>query len=151
MILVGEAAVRRGDHLLARLEAAQHLDEIAVAAAELNGALGRAASAVVDDKHPIAAGVVEESAVRNHQRPRRIADRQLGLDRLAALHRLRLGTDEEKVDLELPVADLRIDLRDLKAVGLAVDVGGRRLPDGYPTEIIFIDVGLELVAAGAVD
>src|SRR5690348_521306 len=151
MILVGEAAVRGGDHLLAGLEPAQHLDEIAVAPAELDLALGGAVAALVDDEDPVAAGVVEECAVRDQQRPRRIADGQLGLDRLAALHRLRLGPDEEKVDLELPVADLRIDLRDLKAVGLAVDVGGRRLPDGYPTEIIFIDVGLELVAAGAVD
>ena len=62
-----------------------------------------------------------------------------------------LGADEQQVDLELAVADLRIDLRDLQPIGLAVDIGGRGLPDGDASEIEFVDVGLELVAAGAVD
>ena len=44
----------------------------------------------VDDEHPVAAGVVEEGAVRDQQRLRRIAERQLGLDGLAALDRGRL-------------------------------------------------------------
>ena len=61
------------------------------------------------------------------------------------------GPIEHQVDLELAVAHLRIDLRDLEPVGLAVDVGGRRLPDRDPAEIEFVDVGLQLVGAGAVD
>ena len=123
----------------------------AVAAAELDLALGRAVAALVDDEHPIAAGVVEEGAVGDQQRLGRIAERQLGLDRLAALDRRRRGAVEHQVDLELAVADLRIDLRDLEPIGLAVDVGGRGLADRDAAEIEFVDVGLELVAARAVD
>jgi hypothetical protein len=50
------------------LETAQHLDEIAVLAAELDLALGRASAAFVDDEDPVAAGVVEEGAVGDQQR-----------------------------------------------------------------------------------
>ena len=61
------------------------------------------------------------------------------------------GAVEHQVDLELAVADLRIDLGDLQPIGLAVDVGGRGLADRDAAEIEFVDIGLELVAAGAVD
>ena len=58
-----------------------------------------------------------------------IADGELRLDGLAALHRGRFRAHEQQVDLELAVADLRIDLGDFQSVGLAVDVSRRGLPD----------------------
>src|SRR5205085_3079931 len=42
-------------------------------------------------------------------------------------------------------------LGDLEPIGLAVDVRCRRLADLDPSEIEFIDVGLQLVGTGAVD
>ena len=53
--------------------------------------------------------------------------------------------------MELPVADLRIHLRDLEPVGLALEVRTRGLSDLDAAKIKFVDIGLQLVAAGAVD
>ena len=77
--------------------------------------------------------------------------RQLGLERLAALDRWRLAAEEFEVDLELAVADLRIDLGDPQSVALAAEFGGRGLADADPVEVEFVDIGLELAAPGAVD
>ena len=106
----------------------------------------------VDDEHPVAAGIVEEGAVGDQHAP------WLGSPSVSFAWMVwprwieaGAGAVEQQVDLELAVADLRIDLGDLQPVGLAVDVGGRGLPDRDPAEIEFVDVGLELVAAGAVD
>ena len=50
------------------LQPAEHLDEVGVASAELDLALGRAVAAVVDDEHPVATGIVEEGAVGDQHR-----------------------------------------------------------------------------------
>ena len=70
---------------------------------------------------------------------------------LAALQLGRLGADELEVDLEGAVLDLRIDFGDAQPVGLAADLGGGGLALGDPAEIEFVDLGDQLVAAGAVD
>src|SRR4029453_11028036 len=116
---------------------------------QLNLAAGRASAGLVDDEYPIASGIVEEGAVRDQHRPGRIAQGQLGLDRLAALHVRRLLAEEHEVHLELAVADLRINLGDAHLVGLAVNLGSGRLSDLDPAEIEFVDVSLELVAPAA--
>src|SRR5207237_4619404 len=74
-----------------------------------------------------------------------------GLKCLAALNISRCGSVEDEVDLELAVADLRINLGDLHPKGPAVDVGRGALPDRDATEIIFVNIGLQLVATAAVD
>src|SRR3954453_1647959 len=109
-VFVGKAAVGGGDHALSRFEPAEHFDEVVVAPAELDLTLGRAVVAGIDDENPRAAGVAEERAVRNQQRLGRISYGQLCLNRLSALNRPRLLPDEHQIDLELAVADLRIDL-----------------------------------------
>ncbi len=151
MALVDQPAVGRGDHAVPRGEPAEDFDDIAVAAAELDRAPGRAAAGLVDHEHPISAAVVEEGAVGDEDRRRRIADGQLRLHRLAALDCAGFDPVEYQVDLELAVADLRIDLGDLEPVGFAVDVRRRALADRHPSKIEFVDVRLELVGAGAVD
>jgi hypothetical protein len=62
----------------------------------------------------------------------------------------RLLADELEVDLEGAVAHLRIDLADPHAERAAADVGAGDLPFGDAAEIEFVDLGAQLVAAGAV-
>src|SRR6185295_19038426 len=113
-----------------------------VATAELDLALGGALAARIDDEDPVAARVVEEGAVRDQQRLRGIAKGQLGGDGLTALDRGRRRPVEHQIDLELAVANLRVNLGDLEPVSLSVDIGGRALPDAHAAKIIFVDVGL---------
>ena len=79
------------------------------------------------------------------------AQRQPGLHGLAALEVGRLGADEPEVDLERAVLHLRIDLADPHPVAAAADLGGGDLADGDAAEIEFVDLGAQLVVAGAVD
>ena len=93
----------------------EHFDVIGVAAAEPDLALGRAVAARVDHEHPVAAGVVEEGAVGDQQRLDGSPSVSLAWTVWPRCTDGRLGADEHQVDLELAVADLRIDLGDLAA------------------------------------
>ena len=81
----------------------------------------------------------------------RIAERQADLHRLAALQRRRLLADELQLDLEHAVADLREDPGDPHPDLAAADLGIGDLADRDPAEIEFVDLGAQLVAAGAVE
>src|SRR5436190_44865 len=137
--------------MFAGLQAAEHFDEIAVAPAELDRAPRRALAALVDHEQPVATGIVEESAIGDQHRPARIAQRQFRLHGLAALDRRRLGPIEYQVDLKLAAPNLRINLRDFEAIGLAIGLDRSGLPRCHPAEIEFIDVRDQLAASRTVD
>src|SRR6476620_11888194 len=138
MVLVDETTVRRGNHAFSRGEPAQNFDIVCIATAELDLALGRTAAALVDDEDPVSAGIVEEGAIGDEHGLRRIAQRQLRLDRLPALDSGRCRAIKQQVDLELAVANLGVDLRDLEAVRLAVEICSRALPDLDSTQVEFV-------------
>ncbi len=136
--------------MLADIESVEHLDEIGIAWAKPDLALHGGVAVGRHHEHPAAAGFVVEGAVGDQRRGCGIAERQLGLQRLAALDVGRLGAEEVEVHLERAVAHLRIDLGDLQLVGLAAPVGRRRLPGLDPAEIEFVDLRDELAVTGAV-
>src|SRR5689334_21607644 len=105
-----EALVARGDHFLALLESPEHLVAFGIAAAEAHvPALGEVTRRV-DDEHPLAARVVEERAVREHERVGGLADLETHPQRLPAPdHRGRIAL-EQQIDIELPVRALGIDV-----------------------------------------
>src|SRR3546814_16885382 len=69
-----------------------------------------------DHEHPVAAGFVVEGAVGDQQRGRGIAERQLRLERLAALEIAGFVAEELQIDFELAVLHLRIDFGDARRI-----------------------------------
>src|SRR3546814_2608247 len=100
---------------------------------------------------PVAAGFVVEGAVGDQQRGRGIAERQLRLERLAALEIAGFVAEELQIDFELAVLHLRIDFGDARRIALAAPIDGRLLPDRDPPEIEFVDARDQLVAARRID
>src|SRR5688572_6763138 len=122
---------------------------VGVAAAELDRTLDRASAVGGDDEDIGAARLVVEGAVGDQQSRGRIAERELDLEGLAALQLGGLLADKVEIDLEGAVADLRIDFRDLGAIGLAAGLDRSDLAGLDPAELAFVDARDQLVSAGA--
>src|SRR3546814_6849580 len=100
---------------------------LGIAAPQPHFALDRAGAVGNDHEHPVAAGFVVEGAVWDQQRGRGIAERQLRLERLAALEIAGFVAEELQIDFELAVLHLRIDFGDARRIALAAPLDGRLL------------------------
>ena len=104
--------VSGNDDLVTGLQSVDHLDELRIAAAETDGALDRGQPIGQEDKCPVAARVLIERTIRDHQGRGCTAHLHFQVDGLAHMNAGRRRRVKIKIDLERAVDDLGIDLGD---------------------------------------
>src|SRR5690554_770628 len=146
-----QVLVAGGHDALAFAKPVEHLDALRIAPAEAHRAPHGVGAGGVDDEDPATAGVVVERAVRDDEAFRRLADVEAHPHGLPAAEQCRRVARELELDLELAVAHVRIDLRDLERVLAACELERRDLAERDARQVILVDERRDLERALLVD